>query len=58
MKLTIEVEWDPITLVSEDPNAPMFHAHREIETGAQELVKRLQAVQGRAKVAVMSVEER
>lgn len=57
VKLAIEVEWDPITLVSEDPNLCVFHAHREVEAGAQELVKRLRAIQGHAKVTMMRVED-
>ena len=57
MKLTIEVEWDPMTTMAENPAEPMAHAHREVKFAAEELVARVDAFQGYATITKLSVEK-
>ena len=57
MKLTIEVEWNPMTTMSDDPAEPMRHAHQAVRFAAEDLVQRLEACQGLAGITKLNVEE-
>lgn len=56
MKLTIEVEWDPMTAAAENPGEPMRHAHQMVRFAAEDLAARMDAFSGYATIAKLSVE--
>lgn len=56
MKLTIEVEWEPMTTMNENPDEPVAHAHREIKFAAEDLMNRVKMFQGQARITKLSVE--
>lgn len=57
MKLTIEVEWNPMTTMSDNPAEPVRVAHQAVKFAAEDLVQRLEACQGLASITKLSMEE-